>query len=308
MRAIALGACCVVAACAPVGALQRSAYFEIERTRAALTERTVVVDDVTFSVAEGGAGSPVVLLHGFSASKETWYAFARRFVDDHRVIVPDLAPFGAGSREGLSNSVEAQVERVDALLGALGVDGAHVVGNSMGGYIGALLAIRHPTRVATLTLIDAAGVDMPRASEGAARLAASENLFLIDDAEDAETFFELIFVERPPMTPSIRADFIESNRARREDLRRWFDEMRGEWVPLEPVLGEIGAPTLVVWGREDRLLDVSMADVFARHVPDVRVHVMPGVGHCPQMERPEETAALLRDFIAARTSPAPSAP
>jgi abhydrolase domain-containing protein 6 len=286
--------------CAPVGAMQKSAYYTAGKTLAGLSVREVVVDGVTFSIAEGGSGSPLLLLHGFSASKETWYGFARHLVGAHRVIIPDLAPFGAGTSEGLSNTVSAQVKRVDALLEALDVTRAHVVGNSMGGYIGALLAVRHPERVATLTLIDSAGVDMPRPSAGARRLEKGENLFMIDDAEDADAFFDMIFVKKPPITPSIRADFVATERARRVELQRWFEELRGDYVPLEPLLGDVRAPTLVVWGREDQVLDVSMAEVFANGVPDVRVHILPNVGHCPQMEEPSLVAGLVRDFAAAQ--------
>jgi abhydrolase domain-containing protein 6 len=295
----------LVSSCAPVGALQKSAFYAAEQTFAGLTVREVVVEGVTFSIAEGGSGPPLVLLHGFSASKETWYGFARHLVGTNRVIIPDLAPFGSGSREGLSNSVSAQVVRLDALLGALDVSGAHVVGNSMGGYIGALLAVRHPARVGTLTLIDSAGVDMPRASAGSRRLEKGENLFMIDDTDDADAFFDIIFVKKPPITPSIRADFVATEQARRTHLKRWFDELREDYVPLEPLLKDVRAPTLVVWGREDQVLDVSMAEVFAKGLPDVRVHIIPNVGHCPQMEQPDVVADLVRTFTSTRgTAPA----
>src|SRR5688572_28862600 len=107
---------------------------------------------------DGGAGEPVVLVHGFAGMKENWLQLARE-LSSRRVVMPDLPGWGESERrDGEDYRVEAQVDRLAAFLDALSLERVDLVGHSMGGHIAGLFAARHPERVKTLTLVSTAGV------------------------------------------------------------------------------------------------------------------------------------------------------
>ena len=99
--------------------------LEVEYARAGLTKRSVWVENRSYAYLEGGTGTPVVLLHGFAASKDNWIRFAAPLTKDHRVLALDLPGFGdTPALEGDTFGIEAQAERVHAVLGALSVESA----------------------------------------------------------------------------------------------------------------------------------------------------------------------------------------
>src|SRR5436190_2369552 len=129
------------------------------------------------SYYEAGNGTPIVLVHGFSGSKENWLPLARDLPLTHHVVMPDLPGWGESDRlPGQDYGIEPQVERLAALLDALRLGRVHLVGHSMGGQIAGLLAVRHPERVLTLTLVDSAGVHFKQ-NPFAARVLAGETPF-----------------------------------------------------------------------------------------------------------------------------------
>lgn len=195
-----------------------------------LRERRVDVGDASLAVLEGGpADAPaVVLLHGYSADRVVWVRFARHLLKDHRVVVPELAGHGAsGFTPGLGYSAPAQARRVAAVLDHLGIDRAHVAGNSMGGFVAATLAVDHPDRVASLLLSDAVGVTQPEPSEAELAFREGRNPFLLDDVADFPDFYAMTMA-RPPFLPgflraAVAADYV----ARRDQLEEIFRDFHG---------------------------------------------------------------------------------
>lgn len=264
-----------------------------------LRERFVDVEDARLAVLEGGPvdGPVVVLVHGYSADRVVWVRFARHLLRDHRVVVPDLAGHGAsGFSTGAGHSAPAQADRVAAVMDRLGVERAHVAGNSMGGFVAATLALAHPDRVRSLLLSDAVGVASPEPSEAGLLIDQGRNPFLLDDVAAFAEFYAMTMA-RPPFLPGfLRAALAEDYVTRRDQLAEIFDDFYGV-ATLDDRLHEIAAPTLVMWGDQDRIVHPSTARVWTDGIPGARLVRYPEAGHMPMLELPRRTAADYRAFL-----------
>jgi pimeloyl-ACP methyl ester carboxylesterase len=282
-----------------LGARVLAAATRAEAKAYGLRERRVDVGDTTLAVLDGGpAGAPaVVLLHGYTADRVVWLRFAKHLLRDHRVVVPELAGHGAsGFTSGTGFSAPAQAARVAAVMDQLGIEHAHVAGNSMGGFVAATLALAHPERVASLLLSDAIGVASPEPSEAELLIREGANPFFLDDVADFPAFYAMTMA-RPPYAPGfVRAAIAADYVARREDYEEIFTDVF-DVATLDDRLGEITAPTLVMWGEQDRLVHPSTARVWADGIAGARILRYPDAGHMPMLELPRRTAADYRTFL-----------
>lgn len=282
-----------------LGARLLAAVTRAEAKAYGLREHRVDVGDGTLSVLEGGPadGPAVVLLHGYSADRVVWMRFARHLLRDHRVVLPDLAGHGAsGFTTGAGYSAPSQAARVAAVMDHFGIGRAHVAGNSMGGFVAATLALAHPGRVASLLLSDAVGVASPEPSEFDLVIRRGGNPFLLDDVAAFPAFYAMTMA-RPPFVPGfVRAALAEDFVARRDQLAEIFGDFHGV-ATLDERLGEITAPTLVVWGEQDRLVHPSTARVWTHGISGARTVNYPEAGHMPMLEVPRRSATDYRAFL-----------
>ena len=271
----------------------------VERQLAGLTPRTVNVDGLTLHYYEGGpADAPTLLMiHGFGANRDNWLRFARHF-KDYRVIALDLPGFGESSKPDIDYDVASQTERVHAFAKTLGLTRLHLIGNSMGGHIAALYAARHPEQVLSVALLDNAGVTSPRKSEMFAMIERGEpNPLVVRRAEDFDALMRFVFVNPPPLPESLKRHFAEQSMANQAIYDKIFRQLRERYVPLEPELPKIQVPTLLLWGEQDRVLDVSSIEVMKPLLKQPSVVIMPDCGHAPMIERPEDTARHYQAFL-----------
>lgn len=271
----------------------------VERQLAGLTPRTVNVDGLTLHYYEGGpADAPTLLMiHGFGANRDNWLRFARYF-KDYRVIALDLPGFGESSKPDIDYDVASQTERVHAFAKTLGLTRLHLIGNSMGGHIAALYAARHPEQVLSVALLDNAGVTSPRKSEMFTMIERGEpNPLVVRRAEDFDALMRFVFVNPPPLPESLKRHFAEQSMANQAIYDKIFRQLRERYVPLEPELPKIQVPTLLLWGEQDRVLDVYSIEVMKPLLKQPSVVIMPDCGHAPMIERPEETARHYQAFL-----------
>jgi abhydrolase domain-containing protein 6 len=168
----------------------------------------------------------------------------------------------------------------------------------MGGHISALYAARYPEQVLSVALFDNAGVTAPQKSELAERLEQGErNPLIVKEPEDFNRLLDLVFVEAPPL-PTVLKDYMaEQAIAQRDHYEKIFDHLRNRYIPLEPELPKIQAPTLLLWGDKDKVLDVSSIQVMQPLLRKPSVVIMENCGHAPMIERPEETAHHYQAFL-----------
>ncbi|WP_236170860.1 alpha/beta fold hydrolase [Pseudomonas pseudonitroreducens] len=273
----------------------------VEAARARLSTNSLQVDDLDITYYEGGPekAQTILLIHGFGADKSNWPRFARFLTRDYHVIAVDLPGFGDSSRPAnISYDVGTQAERLADFMREQGIGRFHVVGNSMGGHIAALLAARHPQEVLSVGLFDNAGVMAPHQSELFERLLkGGDNPLVLRRVEDFPALLDFVFVQKPPLPSRLRDYLAERSLERSAFNGMVFQQLRERYIPLEPELPKITAPTLLLWGDRDRVLDVSSIDVMKPLLKKPSVAILRDCGHVPMIERPEETARLYLDFL-----------
>ncbi len=275
----------------------------LERQRADLSAKQITVGDLSIHYYEGGprSGQSIVMLHGFAANKDNWLRFARHLTSDYHVLALDLPGFGASDKPTGSYDVGTQTERLASILKALNIEQAHLIGNSMGGHISALYAARYPGHVLSVALFNNAGIDSPEPSELRQILQRGEaNPLVVRSREDFERLLQFVFVEPPPLPDSLKDYFAEQAKANSAHYDRVFNHLIERYIPLEPELGKIQAPTLLLWGEQDRVLHVSSIEVMQPLLHQPSVVVMANTGHAPMIERPQQTADHYRAFLRAR--------
>ena len=285
-----------LAATAPTGALSG---LRIHHVRTAIG-RT--------SVAEAGRGDPVILIHGLGATKASFLPTVGALARTHRAIAIDLPGFGDSVKPiGAAYDAAFFAGAVTALLDALEIERAHLVGNSMGGRVAIETGLLHPDRVDRLALL-APSLAWLRSRPWAPLLrivptelgliqpaprAVVERIVrrVIPAGQDQWTGAGIDEFLRAYLTPRGRAAFYA---AARNIYLEAPHGPNGFWTRL----GDLQAPSLFVWGRRDTLVPIG----FARHVREVlpgAEHLELDCGHVPQLERPREAHAEVVRFLSA---------
>jgi pimeloyl-ACP methyl ester carboxylesterase len=292
----------------PVG---RSPWLDID-WRA--HQRWVVVDGQPVNTIELGTeepkpGQPIVFVHGLSGSWPNWLEQLPVLATRHRVLTLDLPGFGHSPMPTGEISIAGYARLLDRLLQERDIDAAAVVGNSMGGFIGAELAGAFPERVERLVLVSAAGISTfgdPRVARSASALRRGERILA---AGAAWTASKSDAVARRPRLREATLNLVVRHPSRLPAALA-AEQLRGAgtagfFPALQSILGydlrerlpEIACPTLIVWGERDRLISVSDADVFADLIPNSRKVVFADTGHMAMLERPSAFNGLLEDFL-----------
>jgi pimeloyl-ACP methyl ester carboxylesterase len=258
------------------------------------------------STLAAGSGPPVLCLHGLGGTKASFLPTVAALADAYRVIAIDLPGFG-DSAKPLSAPYDAPyfARAATAVLDSLGIERAHLIGNSMGGRVAIEVALLEPERVNRLVLLSAAlawlrerrwkwllQFPLPRLGliQPTPR-SITEPLVrrLVPGGNDGWSAAGVDEFLRAYLTPRGRAAFYAAAR------NVYMDEPHGEnglWTRL----AEISPETLFVWGRHDALVPIGFMKHVERTLPAAR-HVELDCGHVPQLERPRETHAAIREFL-----------
>jgi pimeloyl-ACP methyl ester carboxylesterase len=262
------------------------------------------------NVVELGAGDPpIVFVHGLAGSWQNWLENMPRFAAaGHRVVAFDLPGFGASEMPREKISIAGYGRLVDALLDRLGVGPAVLVGNSMGGFIAAEVAIQFPPRVERLVLVSAAGltIEYQRDERILGALRFGRRLLMawggfVGARSDAvarrprarELLLRLVVAHPDRLPAPLVAEQVRG--AGNPGFVDALDALTD--YPIRARLGEIACPTLIVWGTEDRLVPVRDAAEFERLIPDARTVVWPDTGHTAMLERPHGFNRLVEAFV-----------
>lgn len=244
----------------------------------------------------------LVMLHGYTGSKENWYRLAAALGRRCRLVLPDLPGWGESARaDDADYGYAAEAARVAAFLRHLGGAPVVLLGHSMGGGIAAVVAARHPDLVARVGLLNASGVEFEDNAFGRDVL-DGHNPFGVRDAASLESYLSILFHARKarPLIPWPAAYAVIAHRAREGDFEQSvLDHIgRGDdrFLPgLEAA--RIRQPTLLLWGAQDRVIDPSAMDLFAAHIPQARTLLLPDCGHMSLMEHPGAVADAIRSLV-----------
>lgn len=252
--------------------------------RGTAQERTVDVLGLSIKLLEAGTGNPLVVVH-HDIGNDGWLPVYEQLAAGNRVLVPDLPGYGGSDRPAWARHPRDLAITLNLLLDKLEISGATLVGLGFGGWIAAEMATMNQTRLRRLVLVNAFGIK-PLEGEIADQMLM-----------DLTDYTKLGFAS----DDALAAHYGEE--VPRETVNTWdiSREMtaRIAWKPymfshqLPHMIGGVTVPTLIVWGKENRIVPSECGAAYLRAMPNARMDVVDGAGHWLEREKPEELARLI---------------
>jgi pimeloyl-ACP methyl ester carboxylesterase len=262
-------------------------------------------------IDSGGSGPPLLFLHGLGGVWQNWLLNISAFMGTHRCVTFDLPGFGESEVPRDEISMSGYAKTADAVCGQLGIDCPVVIGNSMGGFVGAELALSFPTRVEKLVLVSAAGLSTEYVKREPVLATARAWAALVTRAGSQAD----MVIRRPRLRRVVLQAVVRYPEKLSVPLTT--ELVRGGGSPgfndafralltysFRDKLEKIEVPVLIVWGRNDILVPVEDAKEF-EHLIGENAHsvIFDDTGHLAMMERPSRFNELLRGFLAGERAP-----
>lgn len=239
-----------------------------------------------------GEGVPLVLLHGFGGDINIWVFNQEALAEGGRTVYAvDLPGHGGSTKDVGEGDLASLVRVVEGFMGEMGVEKAHLFGHSMGGAVAASLAVQHPEKVQSLSLIASAGLGEEINGD------YIEGFIAANRRKEMKNALGLLFATPDLVNRQLVNDVIRFKRLDGVDeaLRKLADNLfpNGKQADV-PDLSGVEVPMLVVWGREDKIVPVAHSE----NAPtNARVEVLDDTGHMPQMEASGQTNRLIGEFL-----------
>ncbi|MFF0630692.1 4,5:9,10-diseco-3-hydroxy-5,9,17-trioxoandrosta-1(10),2-diene-4-oate hydrolase [Streptomyces sp. NPDC004296] len=274
------------------------------------TSKTAKAGELTLHYNEAGdpAAPAVIMLHGGGPGASGWSNFGRNlpvFAERFRTLLVDMPCYGASDKpEPTKDYFSFAADAVAALMDRIGLEKAHFVGNSLGGGTSTRMALDHPEKVGKLLLMGPGGISVnlfaPDPTEGVKKLFAFNRI-----AEPTREMMRDFLTTLAYDAAIVTDEFVEERFARATDpeAKLGNDRMAAAFAkwPADTALWReahrITHPTLLTWGREDRVNPIDGALVALKAIPDARLHVFPHCGHWAQTEKFDEFNRLALDFF-----------
>lgn len=242
------------------------------------------VRDVSVRMLRDGSGPPLLFLHGANGLPQ-WLPFFEALSAKFDVLVPEHPGYGTSDNPPWVRNIGDLAMYYLDFLDGLGTDKVHLVGQSLGGWAAAEVAVRNCTRLASLTLLAPAGLRVKGVLSGDNFIWSPEEAVrnLYHDQSIADRLLAM------PMSDD-DADVALTNRYATAKFGwepRWHNPALARW------LHRISVPTLVVWGENDKLFPKDYAAAWGNGVPNCKVEIVPECGHVPAIEKPDVTSKMV---------------
>jgi pimeloyl-ACP methyl ester carboxylesterase len=249
----------------------------------------IAVRGCRIRLMRGGAGRPLVILHG--ATGLSWLPFMKTLSQKFDVIAPEHPGFGESDNPDWLDTIHDLAYFHLDLLNELKLDGVHLVGMSFGGWVAAELAVRSTERLASLTLAGAAGLNVPGVEQ--------MDPFLVTDEQRLRGFFYDQRRADETIARALRPEYEDTALKNRTTVAKLTWQPRAYDPHLAKWLHRVDVPTLLVWGDHDRMFPKEHALAYQRLIPNAKVTIVPECGHVPHIEKPDVFAAEIEAFLAA---------
>lgn len=288
------------------------ADYTRQRIAAGLSRDSVEVGDHRWVYAyndDAPADAPLlVMVHGFTGSKENWYPLAQRLRGRYRLLIPDLPGWGESQRRaGGDYGFVAQSARLARFIEQVARPrGGRVVllGHSMGGGIAALTAARYPRDVDRVGLLDAAGVRF-RDNRFGVEVLAGRNPFAVEDTGSLQRYLDTVFFDAAakPAIPWPADDIYIARRKRDATFEQSVLDRIGRgperFLPGDAA-AQIRQPALLLWCKQDAVIDSSAMALYAARMPQARQVLLDACGHMSLVERPDAVAQAVTELAGTR--------
>ena len=242
-----------------------------------------------------GSGPVVVLLHGLGGNSSNWAFNFAALSAKFRVIAPDQIGFGRSDKPLINYRVGTYADFLDKFLEGLNVEHASLVGNSMGGWVAALYAIKYPKRVERIVLVDAAGFAPPKEFDLSTLSGLNPSTREQARYLAGLVFFNPIFKTDAAVDATLAARISAGDGYTIQSLVESI--YRGEDM-LDGKLSAVKQPTLIIWGKDDGLLPLAReGEKYKREMPSAQFVVFEQCGHVPQVEKAAEFNAAVLKFL-----------
>ncbi|MFF3359056.1 alpha/beta fold hydrolase [Streptomyces sp. NPDC002917] len=278
-----------------------------------ITEHTVQTSLGPISVSEAGQGPVLVMLHGGGPGASGLANYRQNLAaltPHHRVVLPDQPGFGGSyrpSEEDLDarSITEITVDALLQTLDALGIERFHLLGNSLGGAAAIATALAAPDRVEKLVLMAPGGGWLPF---GPTPTEGQKAMFRYYNGEGPTVkkmrdFIRVMTAEPKRWEDTVQARYEASLDESHIEFYHRYNAAFGKRHGMDPLWRDahrIKAPTLLLWGRDDRTITLDGAQLMLKQIRDVQLHVFGGCGHWVQLERQAEFERLVTDFLQER--------
>ncbi|XP_044158085.1 monoacylglycerol lipase abhd6-A-like [Bufo gargarizans] len=292
-------------------------YYWYWRRALGMQVKYVTCENYTFCYTSRGRPGPkpsILMLHGFSAHKDMWLAIAKFLPKNLHVICVDMPGHEGTTRSALDDyTFSGQAKRIHQFVESINLNKKpfHLVGTSMGGCVAGVYASLYPSDISSLTLICPAGLQHPKDSKFLKHLNEVKEsgddakiLLIPSTAEEMEQMLKLCSYVRFKIPQQVLQGFLEVRIPHNDFYRKVFLDLVEEKsrYSLQDNMHKITAPTQIIWGRQDQVLDVSGAEVLANAIPGSQVEILENCGHSVVMERPRKSAKLMADFLSSLQS------
>lgn len=238
----------------------------------------------------------ILMIHGFGGDKDNWTFFAKYLSRDYNLIVLDLPGFGKSFNDiSLNYKIETQAQRVNEFLQKLNINKVHLIGHSMGGAISLRFSFQYPDRLLSLTVVNAGGAHAAE-SEMDELLKKGENPLLVRSYEDYKRLLSFAMEKQPYVPDAVIKSMADEKIPRFKLEQKIFNEIF-HFMDQIPILPEIHAPTLIIWGENDRIIHKESAKLINQKIEGSKLSIIPGLGHSPMIEDPEGTSKIYLNFL-----------
>lgn len=275
--------------------------IEFEASKANLLPKKISIEGKPYAYLENSRQDKlgtIIMLHGFSANKENWIRFSEPLADKYHLIALDLMGHGDSTIDmSQSYSIVEQSAFVKQFASALNLKRFHLVGNSMGGAISSLYAATYPEQVLSITLISPAGIhDIP--SKMDELLSQGINPLIASNPDEFNELMDFVMEDKPFIPDVITKVEAEKSIRRLEINQKIFKDIRSDLGKgLEQKFTSIIAPTLIIWGEQDRAINVKNIDKYTKLISGAQQLVLEDIGHLAMLEAPSVSAEAMLEFL-----------
>ncbi|MFH0962990.1 MAG: alpha/beta fold hydrolase [Planctomycetota bacterium] len=280
----------------------------VENYSYTLGEQYIRVDGMNLCYQEMGEGETILILPGLGTSIDYWQLNIPALAEHYHVVALDYPGFGKSDKPDVAYELPWIVKEIFAFMDAKGIERTAVIGGSLGGHLGLLMALERPDRVSKLVLMGSVGIWQPPnfPMDVALRTLWRDSAFIEITRSRWPEFHAKLFRHGTPLTARL---FLHAM-AVRANYRQYFPQGRAAsrafrnifYASCRDRLDEVRCPVLLIWGEEDEIHPAKDLGMYFRsHLPDARLVVVPDAAHEVMMDRPEVFNDLVIRFVASGT-------